>query len=97
VHLSDRVVPVTVELQIRTVAMDFWASLEHTIYYKYRADVPPTLLRELARSRRDGRQSRRADGTAAHANPSGRSDRQRVAQLTLRSQWDESLGVTQGQ
>ena len=48
VHLSDRVVPVTVELQIRTVAMDFWASLEHKIYYKYRADVPPTLLRELA-------------------------------------------------
>jgi len=48
VHLSDRVVPVTVELQIRTVAMDFWASLEHKIYYKYRADVPPTLVRELA-------------------------------------------------
>jgi len=48
VHLSDRVVPVTVELQIRTVAMDFWSSLEHTIYHKYRADVPPTLLRELA-------------------------------------------------
>jgi len=48
VHLSDRVVPVTVELQIRTVAMDFWASLEHKIYYMYRADVPPTLLRELA-------------------------------------------------
>lgn len=47
VHLSDRVVPVTVELQIRTVAMDFWASLEHKIYYKYRADVPPSLLREL--------------------------------------------------
>ena len=25
----------TVEVQIRTVAMDFWASLEHKIYYKY--------------------------------------------------------------
>ncbi|MEO9221689.1 MAG: GTP pyrophosphokinase family protein [Mycobacteriaceae bacterium] len=47
VHLSDRVVPVTAELQLRTVAMDFWASLEHKIYYKYRTDVPPALLREL--------------------------------------------------
>lgn len=47
VHLSDRVVPVTVELQIRTVAMDFWASLEHKIYYKYRTQVPHELLREL--------------------------------------------------
>ena len=42
VHLSDRVVPVTVELQIRTVAMEFWASLEHKIYYKYRADTLPS-------------------------------------------------------
>src|SRR3546814_316984 len=47
VHLSDRVVQVTVELQIRTVAMDFWASLEHKIYYKYRTAVPTELLREL--------------------------------------------------
>jgi len=47
VHLSDRVVSVTAELQVRTVAMDFWASLEHKIYYKYRTDVPPALLREL--------------------------------------------------
>ncbi|MDT0202983.1 GTP pyrophosphokinase family protein [Nocardioides sp. AE5] len=47
VHLSDRVVPVIVELQLRTVAMDFWASLEHKIYYKYRTDVPAELLREL--------------------------------------------------
>jgi len=47
VHLSDRVVPVTVELQLRTVAMDFWASLEHKIYYKYREDVPEDLLQQL--------------------------------------------------
>ncbi|MDN5895668.1 MAG: GTP pyrophosphokinase family protein, partial [Nocardioides sp.] len=44
VHLSDRVVDVTVELQLRTVAMDFWASLEHKIYYKYQTDVPKGLL-----------------------------------------------------
>jgi len=30
--MSDRVQPVTVEIQIRTIAMDFWVSLEHKIY-----------------------------------------------------------------
>ena len=29
-----------VELQIRTMAMDFWASLEHKIYYKYEGNAP---------------------------------------------------------
>lgn len=47
VFLSDRVEHVTVEIQIRTIAMDFWASLEHKIYYKYDGDVPQALLDEL--------------------------------------------------
>ena len=34
VFLIDRKVVVPVELQIRTVAMDFWASLEHQLRYK---------------------------------------------------------------
>ncbi len=34
VFLSDRKQPVKVEVQIRTIAMDFWASLEHDIHYK---------------------------------------------------------------
>lgn len=38
---------VYVEMQFRTVAMDFWASLEHKIYYKYDRDVPAALLDEL--------------------------------------------------
>ena len=38
---------VLVEVQIRTIAMDFWASLEHKIYYKYRSDVPAELLEGL--------------------------------------------------
>ena len=38
---------VPVELQIRTTAMDFWASVEHSIYYKYDGSVPATLLDEL--------------------------------------------------
>ncbi len=47
VFLSDRTDHVPVELQIRTIAMDFWASVEHAIYYKYDATVPHTLLEEL--------------------------------------------------
>jgi putative GTP pyrophosphokinase len=47
VFLSAGPVPVFVEVQIRTVAMDFWASLEHKIYYKYDRDVPQHLLDEL--------------------------------------------------
>ncbi|MFC9834026.1 GTP pyrophosphokinase family protein [Rhodococcus sp. NPDC127530] len=47
VFMSDRVESVRVEIQIRTVAMDFWASLEHKIYYKYDKAVPAALLDEL--------------------------------------------------
>ncbi|TWG97765.1 putative GTP pyrophosphokinase [Nocardioides sp. J9] len=47
VFLSDDVRQVPIELQIRTVAMDFWASVEHKIYYKYDKDVPSDLLAEL--------------------------------------------------
>ena len=47
VYLSDRVEKVRVEVQIRTVAMDFWASLEHKIHYKYHRDIPPRLARHL--------------------------------------------------
>ncbi|GAB6903136.1 hypothetical protein JCM9957A_62280 [Kineosporia succinea] len=47
VFLSTGPVPVIVELQIRTIAMDFWASLEHKIFYKYDREVPPHLVREL--------------------------------------------------
>lgn len=44
VFLTDGPVPVLVEMQFRTIAMDFWASLEHKIYYKYREEVPKELL-----------------------------------------------------
>ncbi len=47
VFMSDRVENVPIELQIRTIAMDFWASLEHKIYYKYGGAVPHGLLDEL--------------------------------------------------
>ena len=47
VYLSDRIVDVKVEIQIRTVAMDFWASLEHKINYKFEGDAPEHLKKEL--------------------------------------------------
>ena len=47
VFMSDGKEIVTVEVQIRTIAMDFWASLEHKIFYKYDQFVPEQLLIEL--------------------------------------------------
>ena len=47
VFLSTGAVEVPVEVQFRTIAMDFWASLEHKIYYKYDKDVPRHLVDSL--------------------------------------------------
>ena len=47
VYLSDRIVDTKVEIQIRTVAMDFWASLEHKIYYKFEGNAPGYISRDL--------------------------------------------------
>ena len=47
IFLSDGPVHTTVEIQIRTIAMDFWASLEHKIYYKYEGNAPAQMYEEL--------------------------------------------------
>ena len=47
VYFSDRIKDVKVEIQIRTVAMDFWASLEHKINYKFEGNVPQYIKDEL--------------------------------------------------
>ena len=47
VYLSDRIVDTKVEIQIRTVAMDFWASLEHKIHYKFEGKVTERIKKEL--------------------------------------------------
>ncbi|WP_051172227.1 GTP pyrophosphokinase [Microbacterium indicum] len=47
VFLPRGTVMVPVEVQFRTIAMDFWASLEHKIYYKYDRQVPQELLDQL--------------------------------------------------
>ncbi|MBQ5851164.1 MAG: GTP pyrophosphokinase family protein, partial [Lachnospiraceae bacterium] len=47
IYLSDKTVDAKVEIQIRTVAMDFWASLEHKINYKFETNVPEHIKKEL--------------------------------------------------
>ncbi|BDZ39514.1 GTP pyrophosphokinase [Microbacterium suwonense] len=47
VFLSSSMTEARVEIQIRTIAMDFWASLEHKIYYKFDQEIPAELLDEL--------------------------------------------------
>ena len=47
VFLTDKVLPVKVEVQIRTIAMDLWASLEHKIYYKSDLQIPLSLKARL--------------------------------------------------
>ena len=47
VYLTDGPVETKVEIQIRSVAMDFWASLEHKIAYKFEGNAPENLLMEL--------------------------------------------------
>ena len=47
VYLSDRIVDTKVEIQIRTVAMDFWASLAHKINYKFEGNAPAYIKNEL--------------------------------------------------
>ncbi len=47
IFLSDNLVHTKVEIQIRTIAMDFWASLEHKIYYKFEGNCPEYIRNEL--------------------------------------------------
>ena len=35
------------EIQIRTMAMDFWATIEHSLQYKYKGDLPPHVADRL--------------------------------------------------
>lgn len=47
IFLSNDVIDTKVEIQIRTIAMDFWASLEHKIYYKFEGKAPEGIREEL--------------------------------------------------
>lgn len=47
VYLSDRKEFVPLEVQIRTIAMDCWASLEHQLMYKSPVPLPDSLKEQL--------------------------------------------------
>ena len=47
VYLSEQKELVNVEVQIRTIAMDFWASLEHELKYKTDTEVSAELAEQL--------------------------------------------------
>lgn len=47
VYMSKGKIFTPVEIQIRTVAMDFWATLEHGIRYKATGEVPAYIVKEL--------------------------------------------------
>ncbi|SOC44922.1 GTP pyrophosphokinase [Salinicoccus kekensis] len=47
VESIDGPVHILAELQIRTLAMNFWATIEHTLNYKYSGEYPPEIKRRL--------------------------------------------------
>lgn len=47
VYLSTGVEEVEAEIQIRTMAMDFWASLDHKIQYKFEESIPKNIMEEM--------------------------------------------------
>ena len=53
VYLSEGRLAVPVEVQIRTIAMDFWATLEHSLRYKARDQVPQSISDELQQTAAD--------------------------------------------
>lgn len=52
IFLSDRTYNMPVEIQIRTIAMDTWASLEHELKYKRKEEMPEYVAEELKRCAR---------------------------------------------
>jgi len=48
IYLTNEKIETKVEIQIRTIAMDFWASLEHKIYYKHEGHATEKIRKELA-------------------------------------------------
>ena len=46
-RLQERVEYIEAEIQIRTIAMDFWASLDHKLRYKKKKDIPENIIDEV--------------------------------------------------
>lgn len=47
VHLQEHVEYVEAEIQIRTMAMDFWATLDHKIQYKFNDEIPEDVKAQM--------------------------------------------------
>lgn len=47
VYMAEEVVEILVEIQIRTLAMNFWATAEHSLNYKYKQQIPDEIKRKL--------------------------------------------------
>lgn len=50
VQRANETINVIVEIQIRTLAMNFWATIEHSLNYKYSGEYPEEILRRLVRA-----------------------------------------------
>lgn len=47
IYLNGKVEEIEAEIQIRTIAMDFWASLDHKIQYKFTKEIPAEVKQEM--------------------------------------------------
>lgn len=47
IYLDKKIEYVEAEVQIRTIAMDFWASLDHKMQYKFEKNIPLDVKREM--------------------------------------------------
>ena len=53
VEINKKINLIKVEIQIRSLAMDFWASLEHKIKYKPNGEINDDVSKELVKCARD--------------------------------------------
>lgn len=47
IYLNETVEHVEAEIQIRTSAMDFWASIDHKVQYKFPSEIPEKVKKEM--------------------------------------------------
>lgn len=50
VYTLDGTKRIQAEIQIRTMAMDFWATIEHSLQYKYKGNMPEHIKEKLLRA-----------------------------------------------
>ncbi|MDF2820025.1 MAG: RelA/SpoT domain protein [Clostridiales bacterium] len=50
VHTMDGTKEIKAEIQIRTLAMNFWATIEHSLQYKYKGKIPDEIKVKLKKA-----------------------------------------------